>query len=548
MAVRRRTNKYWRDRAKERLLASEKKSEVYLERINEVLEEARRHTTTSIRDMYVAYYKDKEGFDMQTLRQIVPSGDIKRFHDEMEALGLSTYLPDEYRGRISRLEMINAQLWAESHKAGLKQNAIETLSHSETLDYGYYRTIFDVSKGIGTTPAFSQMNSRTLNRILNTRFEGKNYSSRIWDNTDLLASRLQTKLAAAIGSGQSPAKTIREFQQEFGVSKYKAARLIRTETNYFENRAEIEAAKEMGIEKMQFLAVLDGRTSEICQQHDHTIIEVSKLSQGTNAPPLHPNCRSTLVPYIGKDYAPKERIYRDTDGKNQYVANMSYSEWRGMFAENIKNMVGSGQVSGIKGFMVATKFGATYDSFSLYGINSNTLKSTIDQSEYLLNEYPQVQEWVKEQDGLTFRASSNMKKGVYANTLRDDPIITLSRTRFKQFDKLVSDIKKGSGKGWFMPAKDYGNYVINHEFGHVMQNFILNGKNTTASSNRVENAIIEIAKSKFGLKEVDIPKVVSDYGKKNSREFFAEAFANLHSGKPNAIGRAMKEYLKGVLK
>jgi len=172
------------------------------------------------------------------------------------------------------------------------------------------------------------MNDRTVNQILNTKFKGGNYKDRAWTNTNKLADRLQTKLSSAIASGQAPAKTIRDIRQEFGVNQYKAERLVRTETNYFENRAEVEAAKEMGIEQMQFLATLDGRTSDICQENDGEIIDIDKVSQGTNAPPMHPNCRSSLIPFISKDFEIKTRAARDPEtGKNVHIANMSYQEW-----------------------------------------------------------------------------------------------------------------------------------------------------------------------------------------------------------------------------
>lgn len=37
---------------------------------------------------------------------------------------------------------------------------------------------------------------------------------------------------------------------------------------------------------------------------------------------------------------------------------------------------------------------------------------------------------------------------------------------------------------------------------------------------------------------------MSNYGRSNSYEFFAEAFANAHLGAPNAIGLAMRDYLR----
>ncbi len=328
MALRRRTSVYWEKRSIERLTAAERASNPYIKQVFGVYDEARRKTVRDIKALYTNYYKGDAGFDMQALRSIAPSGDVWRFHEEMKKLGLSTYLPEAYAGRMTRLELLNAQMWGEMKKVGLKQNLIQAKSHAATINDAFNKTVFDTAKGLGATPSFSKLNTKTVNGILGSRFQGKNYSDRIWANTEVLAGQLKGKLGVAIASGQPPAKTIREIQQRFGVGKYYAERLVRTETNYFENKAEIESYESMGIKQFVFVATLDGRTSEICQEHDGKIYKVSEAKAGGNYPPLHPNCRSTVRPYISKDYEPEARIARDPrTGQNQYVYNQTYQQW-----------------------------------------------------------------------------------------------------------------------------------------------------------------------------------------------------------------------------
>jgi len=317
---------YWEMRAVERMTAAERASLPYLAQIQDLYDNARRKTVDSVRRMYGAYYSDK-GWDTKALYSIAPSGDIRRSQTEMRELGLSTRLPANYRGRMSRLEMMNAQMWAESQKAALKHQNLETKSHVKTIAHGYNRTVYDISKGIGFTPAFTQLNTGTLNQILTTRFKGQNYSQRVWGNTNKLANSLTNTLGTAIATGQSPEKTIREIRERFDVTKSEAARLVRTETNFFENRAELEAYESMGIEKYAFSATLDAKTSIICREHDGKVYDVKEAMQGDNAPPLHPNCRSTIVPHID-GWRPQTRIARDPfTGRNEYVKNMTYEQW-----------------------------------------------------------------------------------------------------------------------------------------------------------------------------------------------------------------------------
>ena len=57
---------------------------------------------------------------------------------------------------------------------------------------------------------------------------------------------------------------------------------------------------------------------------------------------------------------------------------------------------------------------------------------------------------------------------------------------------------------------------------------------------RAYRDIASSAVRKYGATGKDL----SNYGKQNAAEFFAESFANANLGAPNAFGRAMQDYLK----
>lgn len=335
MALRKRTDAYWQKRANERLTRSERLTQQYMRKLRAVYAEARRNTTKQLQEIYAAYYKGDDGFDMQSLRSIVPSGEIKRFLDEMKRLGLNTNLPDNYKGRVTRLELLNEQLKMQANKAAIAEQIIDANAFEANYTDSFYRAGYDVSRGIGSTPlGFSNLDSRTVEKVLNEKFEGKNYSERIWKNSDIFAHKLQKTLAIAIANGQSIQKTARDIRVAFNTQQYYAERLIRTESNHFHNEAEIESYKDMGFEYYEFLATLDNRTSEICQEMDGKKFKVADGIPGENIPPLHPNCRSTIVPYF-KDFVPETRIYRDANGRNQYAYNLPYGEWKKRYAASI---------------------------------------------------------------------------------------------------------------------------------------------------------------------------------------------------------------------
>lgn len=321
------SDEYWRERAEDRLDEAEKLSVPYLEDIHAVYDDARLKIVEDIKNLYKNYYKDDEGFDQEKLRVIIPNGDLERFHREMKKAGLSEYLPENYKARMTRLEYLYADCWAESKKANLKHQQIETKAHRETIKNAYYKTIYDTGVGLKVNPAFSKLDNRAVNQVLNTKFLGGNYSDRIWKNTDKLADTLKEVIGSAIARGESYSKTARGIRERFGVTQYEATRLVQTETCYFQNQAEIEALKTMGIEKYKFIATLDSRTSDICREHDKKVYNIEDAKAGENLPPLHPNCRSTVSAYLGEEYESAIRIARNEDGENEYVDNVPYNEW-----------------------------------------------------------------------------------------------------------------------------------------------------------------------------------------------------------------------------
>ena len=276
--IRKRPQTYWSKRSVERTLATEAQMSHYSARIGRVYDTARRQTVREVQKIYETYYKDNK-FDTQALRSIMPSGSVMRFKREMKRLGLETELPSNYAARVNRLDFLNLQMWAEVKKASQFENKNATELYLETIKDGFYRTIYDTAKGLGHTPAFSQLNTRTVDKILMSANHGRHYSSRIWDNSNKTTTEIKDIIASALASGQSPEKTVRQLRERFDVSANNARRLVRTETSYFENQAELEAYEAMDIEEYQFLATLDGRTSAICQSLDNQRFKVKEVSQ-----------------------------------------------------------------------------------------------------------------------------------------------------------------------------------------------------------------------------------------------------------------------------
>lgn len=242
-----------------------------------------------------------------------------------------------YRARLTRLQAMKEKLNIECKKlADIQVREIEK-GLINTAHTAYYKTIFDIQQLTGIGFSFAGIPTKQIEEILKNNWSGKHFSKRIWQNTNMLASELEHTLTKGFMIGASVQRMSKDIADKMQVGEYVATRLIRTETTYVANMAELEAYKEAGVEKIMFLATLDLRTSDKCMKHDKEIITLSKAMPGKNIPPLHANCRSTTIEIFEDDnLAELERRSRDpVTGKNKTVpANTNYKDW---YKENVEN-------------------------------------------------------------------------------------------------------------------------------------------------------------------------------------------------------------------
>ena len=131
---------------------------------------------------------------------------------------------------------------------------------------------------------------------------------------DLLSKIAETarqKVEYAIRDGINSGKTNQEIVQrirgtkrlnyEDGLlssSKTDIERTVRTVRSHVANQTYLDTFKQLGFEYVRFISVLDGRTSKLCAHLDGTVWRIDDPAK--RVPPLHPNCRSELVP-VKKD-------------------------------------------------------------------------------------------------------------------------------------------------------------------------------------------------------------------------------------------------------
>lgn len=109
--------------------------------------------------------------------------------------------------------------------------------------------------------------------------------------------RIQTKVKAGLAKGASQQEIIDDVLRTTKITEHQAKTLTRTSITSTQSAALTKVMKDNEdiIAGYMFTAILDSRTSPVCQHHNGQVYEV-----GDNRfqPPLHWNCRSTMVPIV----------------------------------------------------------------------------------------------------------------------------------------------------------------------------------------------------------------------------------------------------------
>ena len=146
------------------------------------------------------------------------------------------------------------------------------------------------------------------------------------------------RLTAGVKSGFVQGLTTRQIVKNVvgagglaDVSERGATAIVRTAVNHVSTQAKIEVGKanEDIVSGYEIVITLDSRTSAICRNLPHG--KVYEFGKGP-MPPLHYNCRDTIVPKIEDDFLyfldeGAVRAARGADGGMQVDANTSYYDF-----------------------------------------------------------------------------------------------------------------------------------------------------------------------------------------------------------------------------
>ncbi|QGH74736.1 minor head protein-like protein [Bacteriophage DSS3_PM1] len=154
--------------------------------------------------------------------------------------------------------------------------------------------------------------------------------------------RIQTKVKAGLAAGAKPDQIIQEVMKTTKITQHQAATLTRTSITSTQREAVMSVMENNDslIKGYMFSAILDSRTSGICRYHNGKMYPISEKRY---RPPLHFNCRSTMVPVLKSKSelaaSKSTRINKDALAKKQPQSLSGKAPPKESFGEWLKRQV-----------------------------------------------------------------------------------------------------------------------------------------------------------------------------------------------------------------
>lgn len=335
------SNNYWTKRFEEEEKQRNISNKAYAKEIEKQYKIAENKIKSDIEKWYIRI-ADNNQISLADAKKLLTKDELKEFK-----WTLAEYTQKAKSGAWKKeLENASARVHIQRLEALQLQvkNSIETLRNKENEmleDYliknyedTYYHSLYEISKGLNLKTSFATLDRNKINQVIGKPWlkDGKTFSDRIWQDKEQLINTLRTKITQSFITGSTLDEAVEEISKfvsdKIKNKEYVARRLLETESAAYASKAQIEAFKSIDVEKYEIVATLDLHTSEICQEMDGKVFNISDQEIGVTVPPFHSHCRTVIAPYFDDE---PTRASRDENGEYKEVKYMNYKEWKDQY-------------------------------------------------------------------------------------------------------------------------------------------------------------------------------------------------------------------------
>lgn len=343
-------NEYWQKRFEELKDSQMKRAELNKREIKKLFRQALKESEKEILAWYQRY-AEENNLTLPQAKKELNARERKDFQftlEQYKELAQKQNLSPEYikmlnnasmRVRLDRSQSLYLKLFYEIEKLANEYELNLKNLLTKTYEDSYYKTAY-ITQQVKGFEDVTALSSDRIEKTLSKPWtqDGKEFSTRIWEQKTQLVKSLQTEITQGLLTQRGTAFITERIAKRFNTSYSQASRLVETETAYFQERSMLDCFNDLEVEKLQIIATLDTRTSEICREMDTKIVELKDAIPGVTTPPFHCYCRTTTIPYIeGITNADgTTRVARDKNtGKSVTVkGDLTYEKWYDKYIKN----------------------------------------------------------------------------------------------------------------------------------------------------------------------------------------------------------------------
>lgn len=340
-----RNAEYWRGRALILEEAAHKRAEELTAGLDEIYDEAMRETLKELESWYLRLAKNNS-LTLADTKKLLTKNELDEFHWDVEKyikVGEDHGLEPDWMKKlenasakfhISRLEAVEVKIQQQIERLHAEQVGRLDKHLRQVAGETYLRTAYEVQKGVGIAFDITALDEKKLDTFISNPWstDDRTFRDRCWTMKENLVESVRKSLVKGLIRGDAPGKLTKEIQKEFNVSKYKAGRLVNTETAYFAMQSTKQCYKDINVDMVEIVGTLDSHTCDLCGSFDGKVIRMTDFAPGETVPPWHPNCRCTTAPAIPDEYK-GTRLARDAEGKQyELPEGMTFDEWKGKYS------------------------------------------------------------------------------------------------------------------------------------------------------------------------------------------------------------------------
>ena len=304
-------DEYWTERALQQEQNAQIVADRYMAQIGQSLADYKHQLVSEIEKFYARYAVDNKMTHAEA-KQYLTDKERREFkHVTLERFREMALNPDTptplldalaYRHRISRKEALLAEIERLTAELYGKPDGIHD-KVTEALSDVYIKGKIHQAKNLAHFGIIEKpiLGVDAVKHKMASNWSGKTFSENVWVHKEVAYKAISDVLNKGLTGGWSIDRMARALSERTGVAYHRADTLVRTETTFYNNLATLDTIKELGGDHYEIVAVLDSRTSEICQSENHEVYSVKEYEPGRTAPPFHVRCRSTIRPAVKSD-------------------------------------------------------------------------------------------------------------------------------------------------------------------------------------------------------------------------------------------------------